>query len=214
MHPSHACTPCTCRYMPTHAYTCIHDVHTHHIRACLGEPRPHIPHVPHTQTPMCPLTSSLHLTPSLSPGHTGSVWAHVCLHITLGYGHMAHHRGHPQPTLLYMQHLHSFPTWLLPQALSHRGAAGVLWCADHPDSFSHAATLPWAQPWLGKVTAHTGTGVSQRPHCGVESHPCWGSHIDLVLGLGNPWHTCARLHSELKRQVTGEACAVLAYSEP
>lgn len=32
------------------------------------------------QTPMCPLTSPLHLTPSLAPSHTGSVWAHMCAH--------------------------------------------------------------------------------------------------------------------------------------
>lgn len=88
------CTPHTHAHpatridVPTHAYTRIHHVHTHHICACLGEPRPHTRYPPTFPTPFthanpCVPTHQLP-SPHSFPGHTGSVWVRVCLHITWG----------------------------------------------------------------------------------------------------------------------------------
>lgn len=88
VHPSHTCTPCTRIDVPIHAYTRIHHVHTHHICACLGEPRPHTRYPPTFPTPFTHANPCVptHQPPSPHsfPGHTGSVWVRVCLHITWG----------------------------------------------------------------------------------------------------------------------------------
>lgn len=207
--------------MPTHAY--ITYTPTISVHAWVSpDPTPgippHSPHPSHMQTPVCPLTSSLHLTPSLA---TQAQFGFVCACTSHGgYGHMAHHHGHSQttqtpathPHALYILHSHS---WLLPQELSHCGAGGVLWCADHPDSSTNAATLPWAQPWLGKVTAHTGISVSQGPHSGVGITSVLG--VTRRSGAGS-WQSLAYLcQAPQWIEETGDGrgvCSLLTVSHP
>lgn len=97
VHPSHACTPCTCIYMPTHAYTC--PTHTHRTYTfaisvhawvspdpilcipphspCPSHANPHV----HTHQPPsphffpCPQPHGLSLGSRVPAHHTG-IWMH------------------------------------------------------------------------------------------------------------------------------------------
>lgn len=170
-------------HMYIHAYTRLHmpythtqDIHIHHFCACLGEPRPHTVYpptfpMPLTCQPPCAhspasFTSLLSLPPA--------TWAQFGLTCAC----TSHRDMDAWPTTVDSHRAHTSPCShtssahiASPPGFSPRGCVtvGLVGCCGVLITQTPSAMQPHCPRFshgLAKVTAHTGTGVSQRPTVG------------------------------------------------